>query len=326
MKGLELARAYYERHGRPMIESGFADYANRMAVGLVGEGSECFGFDDEISTDHDFGPSFCIWLTDEDYSAIGAKLQQAYENLPGSFMGFPPRGTTPHSDGRVGVLSIGSFYRAQIGRPDAPESPMEWLRLPESRLAAVTNGEVFSDPLGAFSSVRERLRRFYPEDVRIKKIAARAAFMGQSGQYNYARCMRRAETVPALLALSDFIKSASSMVFLLNRKYAPFYKWGHRAMRDLPRLREVAPLLRELSLTGIDPEKWDGVGSPEFTQKLNADDMNVVLIEVVCALVARELRAEGLCLTNETFLAVHADEVMGRVRDERIRALHVMEG
>lgn len=57
MKGMELAKAYYEKYGAGMIESvcGKAD-AEKIAVGLVGEGSQCFGFDDEISTDHDFGP------------------------------------------------------------------------------------------------------------------------------------------------------------------------------------------------------------------------------------------------------------------------------
>ena len=60
MKGIELARAFYEEYGKPMIERDFAEYSDRIAVGLVGRGSECYGFDDEISTDHDFEAGFCL--------------------------------------------------------------------------------------------------------------------------------------------------------------------------------------------------------------------------------------------------------------------------
>ena len=55
MKGLELSRAYYEEYGKPMIDTQLAQYKPYLAAGLVGEGSECLGFDDELSTDHDFG-------------------------------------------------------------------------------------------------------------------------------------------------------------------------------------------------------------------------------------------------------------------------------
>ena len=63
MKGLELAKAYYEEYGRPMIQEKFPKYAERIAVGLAGEGSECFGYDDELSRDHDFEAGFCLWQT-----------------------------------------------------------------------------------------------------------------------------------------------------------------------------------------------------------------------------------------------------------------------
>ena len=61
MKGLELAKAYYEEYGRPMIREKFPDYEGRIAVGLAGEGSECFGYDDEISRDHDFEAGMNTW-------------------------------------------------------------------------------------------------------------------------------------------------------------------------------------------------------------------------------------------------------------------------
>ena len=62
MKGLELSKKYYLEFGKPMLERTFADPLPHIAVGLVGSGSECLGFDDEISTDHDFEPGFCIFI------------------------------------------------------------------------------------------------------------------------------------------------------------------------------------------------------------------------------------------------------------------------
>ena len=67
IKGMELSELYFKNVYLPVLEKDFSDLYERMAIGLAGEGSECFGYDDEISQDHDFGPSCCIWLTQEDF-------------------------------------------------------------------------------------------------------------------------------------------------------------------------------------------------------------------------------------------------------------------
>ena len=85
MQGLELAKRYYEKVGRPMLERDFPELLPRLAAGLVGEGSECLGFDDAISQDHDFGAGFCLWFSAEDYNQYGNALQDAYDRLPGEF-------------------------------------------------------------------------------------------------------------------------------------------------------------------------------------------------------------------------------------------------
>ena len=65
MNGLELSHAFFETWGRPMLEKEFPQLLPYLAVGLFGQGSECFGFDDAVSRDHDFEPGFCpiTWNT-----------------------------------------------------------------------------------------------------------------------------------------------------------------------------------------------------------------------------------------------------------------------
>ena len=41
MKGLELARAFYNEYGAPMLEREFPELLPCLCVGLVGSGSEC---------------------------------------------------------------------------------------------------------------------------------------------------------------------------------------------------------------------------------------------------------------------------------------------
>ena len=69
MKGLELAKAYYE-HCRPQLYEEMPQIMEKACAGLCGEGSECFGCDDEISRDHDFSPAFCLWLPEDTLCAI----------------------------------------------------------------------------------------------------------------------------------------------------------------------------------------------------------------------------------------------------------------
>lgn len=325
MKGLQLSRAYYEEYGVDMIESNFPDYESRIAVGLVGFGSECYGFDDEISRDHDFGPGFTMWLTDEDYEIIGGRLTQCYEKLPTEFMGYK-RNVTSQGNGRVGALKISSFYKGFIGNETGELSLNEWLFIPEHFLSMATNGEVFRDDLGKFSKIRETLLKYYPEDIRIKKIAARAATMAQSGQYNYSRLMRRGEVVAARMALDEFIKSTISMVYLLNKKYAPFYKWMHRGMNDFLVLPDLKGKLEILAGLPIEADLWNKYDSMHWQYKLNMEDKIVELIEIICISIVKELVNQGLTEEGDSFLENHTMSIMSRINNEQIRGMHVMRG
>lgn len=308
MKGLELAEKYYKAFGKAMIEEKFPYLSDRAAVGLVGQGSECLGFDDEMSADHDYGPSFCIWLTRVDYRKYGQALAEEYAKLPSEFEGVKGRKVSSHGGGRVGVFAIPDFYYGLIGLEQAPESNREWMWIPETRLCTAVNGKVFTDCLGEFSAVRSRLAAFYPEDVRVKKIAARAAVMAQSGQYNYGRAIRRCEQVAAQLALGEFIKSTISICYLLNKKYMPFYKWMHHGMKELPVLSEIGDMLTLLVSDKYMPEQ------------------RMMIIEAVCNVILQELTAQGLTEGEDNFLESHTAKIMEKIKDPYIRSLQTMEG
>lgn len=333
MNGLELSRLYYQQAGKPMLEKNFSEYIPRIAVGLVGEGSECFGFDDDISRDHDFGPGFCIWLCKEDYAQIGAEMQQAYDNLPKEFMGYSARNTSNRGVGRVGVFEISSFYRQFIGNEQPPQSLMRWLYLPEHKIATAINGEVFEDNFGMFTSVRDQLSAYYPEDVRIKKIAARASSMAQSGQYNYSRCMRRGDTVAANMALTEFIKSTISMVYLLNRRYCPYYKWQFFGLKKLNNelghrfvCSGVLNMLDKLSKTEDQSIAWQPPFSDDWNPYINRYDKKVVIIENICTLIINELRNQALTDIEDSFLEAHTYRIMSCISDTELRHCHVTEG
>lgn len=303
MKGLALSEEYYRTFGAAMIETQFPAYRNRIAVGLAGLGSECFGFDDEISRDHDWGPGFCMWLNKSDYDAIGASLQKAYDALP-DFMGFH-RKKSSWGEGRVGVLSTENFYTSFIGRSKAPENPGQWLAIPEPSLAACTNGQVFTDPAGEFSNIRRALLNYYPEDIRLKKIAARCMIAAQSGQYNYPRSLRRNAVYPAFQALARFCEEALSLVFLLNRRYMPFYKWALTAATSLPLLgAEISEAVKNL------------IGAAEGREKEHR-------IETICAKLIEALTAQKLSDSPGDFLLDHGPIVHSRIRDEKIKRLDI---
>lgn len=148
MKGLELSRAYWANVGGPALAEAFPDLFPRMSFGLAGEGSECFGFDDEVSKDHDWGPAFCIWLEEQDYRLFGGAVQRCYCQLPQAYLGFGPRKETSGAGERVGCLSIQRWFLKYTGTPLGPQTLEEWRKVPESFLATAVNGEIFSDPLG----------------------------------------------------------------------------------------------------------------------------------------------------------------------------------
>lgn len=335
--GMQLSKEYWQTYGKQLLElPKFRDYKNRIAAGLVGHGSECYGFDDEISRDHDFGPGFCLWLTDEDYAKIGEDLQAAYNDLPQEFAGFGSREETPRaksceSSKRVGVFSISEFFENITGFSAAPSKnePHLWLSLSEPTLAAATNGQIFADPLGEFSKTRQSFK-LMPDDVRISLISRRLGMMAQAGQYNVPRMLARTDGAAAWLSINEFVRATASIVFLLNNPisagYLPYYKWQFAALRKLSvrmasRLSGVANQLESLMRLS-SAACFGGIGFGEGTKGSSEAESRInEIIQNVCNEVVEELKYQGLSDCGETFLEWQRPYVEAHIK-QKYACLH----
>ena len=317
LKGLDICQKYYETYGQKMIEEQFKDYQKYMAIGICGFGSDCLGYDDEISHDHDFGPGFCIWLPRDIYQLIGKDLQKAYDALPKEFMGLK-RHESMHGQGRVGVFIIEDFFHQFLQH--FPQTLSDWLYCDENALLLCTNGRIFNDYYGEISRIRDFLE-YYPEDIRIKKIARAVAKIAQSGQYNYSRCMQRHDEVAASLALNEFIEQTLSCIYLLNKKYKPYYKWSFYGLKDCTKLRDIQPMIAQLVTLPSQREQWEKPIKP-----VNTQDQKVVLIEKICQKMITELHVQGLTDHYDDFLDNHTFNIMNRINAPIIRSKHIMEG
>jgi hypothetical protein len=131
---------------------------------------------------------------------------------------------------------------------------------------------------------------------------------GQSGQYNFPRCVKRKEFFAAQYAETKFCSDIISVVFLLNRKYPPFYKWMHRA-------------LKPLSLLGA----WMFNMVSRLVASRNYDIKEKIIEEMSLKLI-EEIRNQGLSSSDSTFLADHGPEVLSRIQDADLRARNVWVG
>jgi hypothetical protein len=238
MSGLDLSRRFYAEVVSPLV--GHVPHA----AGLLGDGSEVLGFDDEVSVDHDFGPRVQIFVTAE---ADAAGVHRALERLPERFEGLPVvyrdadrfDGAEHH---QVEVTTAARFFTARIGRdPAAGMGPADWLTTPTQRLATLVGGGVFHDPDRSLAVRREALR-WYPEDVWRYALAAawlrvsqEEAFVGRTGSAG--------DDLGSALVTARVARDLMRLAFLVERRWAPYSKWLGTAFARLPLAQRVGPHL-----------------------------------------------------------------------------------
>ncbi|MCR5829709.1 MAG: DUF4037 domain-containing protein [Lachnospiraceae bacterium] len=308
------SRFFYDNEVKAMIDEKFAQFADRIAVGIAGEGSDCFGYDDLISRDHDFGTGVCLWLTDENMEEFGADLSDAYAELIDRHSG---GGLSARLRERRGVMTIHDFYSNILGTDCdvrglisyAPGSGNDfWQRLDHSCLATAVNGEVFRDDLGEFSAFRKFLLDYYPENIWRIRIAEELHRFSAALQVNYARCMTRGDVVAASLCKLQGIEAAMQLFFLLKREYPPYYKWTFRRMEETDRDGMFSRLIREMAQETPNPEIWKN--HRYSSDKLNTDDKTVILTEKLAAHIVNMLGQRGFIRNTDPYLEKYVDEIL----------------
>lgn len=312
MKGLEICKNFYLEYGEKMLREQFPEYENLIAVGLVGSGSECYGYDDEISRDHDFEAGFCLFIPDEEVidRQVAFQLERAYAKLPKEYMGIRRSILSPVGSNRHGVIRMSDFYNEKVGSPTGDLNISEWLRIEEFYLAEATNGEVFRDDCGAFTLIRNKLLNM-PEDVRLKKLAGNVLLMAQSGQYNFKRCLDHGEPAAAQLAVVKFVESAMRTIFLLNKRYMPYYKWSFRALRELPKLGNIADSLEFLITSDNNTE---------------TAETKYFIIEDIASMIINELQQQNITKAVCGDLEKHAYSINDYIADSDLRNMNIFAG
>ena len=312
MKGLQLAKEYYEAYGKQMLEDGFSDSLPFISVGLIGSGSEVLGFDDEVSTDHDFEPGFCIFIPGEE--VIDRKkafsMERAYAKLPDEFMGFKKQKLSPVGGARHGVIRLEDFLTQKLGNKDGVLDNFSWLKIPTQYLCEVTKGEIFFDGSGKLTEIRNNLM-VMPKDIRLKRLAGHLLLMSQSGQYNYMRMVKHNELAAAGVCVHEYVENAIAAIYLLNNEYMPYYKWRFRGLKELDLLSELALPLEFLIMESNEKtyvnEKYDR-------------------IELIATTIIEELMSQGITSAICGDLEKHAYSVNDYVNDGDLRNLNILSG
>lgn len=234
----------------PLLASAHPQASAQMAAGFFGYGSEVLRLDDHYSTDHHFGLRVNILLPQALMQAQGAAIEQTLAaRLPDTWRGRTLREGYTRTRG-VALASLEQHLLSTIGLDRPPETLAEWLAIPEEDITHVVAGEVWHDPSGRFGAIRAALGAYYPEPVRIRRLAHWSRYFSGMGVYALKRALLRDNMLYASTTFARALRWGVQMAFLLDRSYYPYDKWltdmFHRLPRMGPRLALIvqeAPLL-----------------------------------------------------------------------------------
>ena len=320
MKGLDLNERYYRETVRPILDAYFPELEHSAA--LLGWSSEVLGFDDDTSTDHNWGPRFWLFLSNQDAEKYSDQVDKCLADyLPAEFLGHPTafdyieqRGERKYHRHNINIATVAEYFKQYLGADLAVElTPADWLTFPQHKLRGVTSGRVFYGGLGELESARRRFA-WYPRDVWYYMLAAQwqkvfeeQAFIGRCGQVG--------DEIGAAVIAARQIDNLIKLGFMIERTYAPYSKWLGTAFSKLESSAELAPIFMEaLGAAGWrEKERKLAEAYPLVIRRFN--DLGIV--EPMSDEVSLYFSRPMLTIQDESAVG----NLLAAIEDERVRKI-----
>lgn len=298
---VEKCRLFYEGYLKEAIHKDFGAYEDKIGVGITGYGSECFGFDDEYSYDHDCNVRLFLFVDKETLFAIGNQLQSEYENqLERFYKDYNIKINASLNINKVdGVVETKSYYTNILELDHLPVTDEEWYSVKEEKLAMASNGVIFTNNNCQVTDIRKYLSDYYNDTVWLTRIANEMYLYSQSAQYNYSRMKLREEYVASKMSIAMGMEHCMKLVYLLNRTYAPYYKWLRKGLEKLPVLSEIGDILDTIAIN---------------------EDVAASNFELIAKLIVKEMNKMGIIEGKDTYLDHYTGAILQKVR-EGLKAL-----
>lgn len=251
IKGLDLCEQFFNEIAKPVLCKHFP--ALTYTAGLIGYGSDVLGFDDEVSTDHMWGPRFYLFLNEEDIALKDKILDTFSKEFPYEYKGYSVNFSAPDpndngvrhpefiTEGLVSPLvfihTIEEYLKDYLDVDSFENlSELDWLAFSEHRLLALTSGKLFVDGL----NLKETLNiiSFYPEKIKLFLIASNWALIAEEQAF-VKRCFDVGDEIGSSLVCTRIAERLMRLSFLYYNKYAPYSKWFGKAFQLLPVAEEI---------------------------------------------------------------------------------------
>ena len=112
------------------------------------------------------------------------------------------------------------------------------------------------------------------------------------------------------------MEQAMELVYLLNRKYAPFYKWMHPGIGELSVLSDTGEWFSRLACLPMQDAAWES-GKEDYRYGLNLADEKVVCMETISALLIQEFQRQGLSDVQDNYLEAHVGAILYTEGEEK---------